>query len=292
MALSPQKSSLQSFSPSPHHHLTTTATPPAHLKPSPVLLEPQSSSSSSSSSSTPPPPPPTFTSPSNPPPCIPVLPSAIASSENRSTPSYSVDTTTPSASCSSSAPPLPPTRRFTSNANASNRHSTISNTSQSQRRSSSLLHLSSLRDKTNNVFASLAEPSIRNRSSYGSLRRSSNSQNSSPTLTSTSKFRSQAGGYFDSGDESRTASISSNSRSEIGSPPAFQRQSLLVETNPPSQAYSNTSSDTLPPVSYNPKGNTSKMHQTSSRLLRMTNDERPFTRVSTPAQDSHGYHGC
>ena len=41
--------------------------------------------------------------------------------------------------------------------------------------------------------------------------------------------------------------------------------------------------DTRPRVAERPgEGKPDKMHQTSSRLLRMTDDERPFTRVSTP----------
>jgi hypothetical protein len=37
-----------------------------------------------------------------------------------------------------------------------------------------------------------------------------------------------------------------------------------------------------------PQGNHNKMHQTSSRLLRMTSDDRPFTRVSTIEAELHG----
>jgi hypothetical protein len=59
---------------------------------------------------------------------------------------------------------------------------------------------------------------------------------------------------------------------------ATARQSLL-ETDPPSQAYSNTATDTPAPIQLPRSDHSNKMHQTSSRLLRMTSDDRPFTRV-------------
>jgi hypothetical protein len=43
---------------------------------------------------------------------------------------------------------------------------------------------------------------------------------------------------------------------------------------------STRSSRTGSPVAWSPPAPHSKMHQTSSRLLRMTDEERPFTRVS------------
>jgi hypothetical protein len=61
----------------------------------------------------------------------------------------------------------------------------------------------------------------------------------------------------------------------------------LLETDPPSQAYSNTATDTPAPITFGSQGNHNKMHQTSSRLLRMTSDDRPFTRVSIMATELH-----
>lgn len=56
-------------------------------------------------------------------------------------------------------------------------------------------------------------------------------------------------------------------------------QSLVLhKDNPPSQPYSTTDRNQPPPVLL--LNSESKMHQTSSRLLRMTDDDRPFTRVS------------
>jgi len=60
------------------------------------------------------------------------------------------------------------------------------------------------------------------------------------------------------------------------------RQSSLLETNPPSQPYEDTDANTPSPTPIAPQDNHNKMHQTSSRLLRMTDDERPFTRVCDP----------
>lgn len=51
--------------------------------------------------------------------------------------------------------------------------------------------------------------------------------------------------------------------------------------DPPSQPYSETDPNRPLPIRYSGKEN--KMHQTSSRLLRMTDDDRPFTKVSIGA---------
>lgn len=48
--------------------------------------------------------------------------------------------------------------------------------------------------------------------------------------------------------------------------------------DPPSQPYSKTDPTRPPPIHVTRQDN--KMHQTSSRLLRMTDDDRPFTKVS------------
>jgi hypothetical protein len=47
---------------------------------------------------------------------------------------------------------------------------------------------------------------------------------------------------------------------------------------PPSQPYSQTDPGRPPLIKFTPSSAESKMHQTSSRLLRMTDDDRPFTR--------------
>ena len=55
-------------------------------------------------------------------------------------------------------------------------------------------------------------------------------------------------------------------------------QSLHQRDNPPSQPYGETDRSAPEPVRF-VSSVESKMHQTSSRLLRMTDDERPFTKV-------------
>jgi GTPase-activating protein SST2 len=69
---------------------------------------------------------------------------------------------------------------------------------------------------------------------------------------------------------------------EIDSTPAPPYQTLSPNSSPPIFRSANSSLERLPspPPEYSPKGSYNKMHQTSSRLLRMTDEERPFTRVS------------
>jgi hypothetical protein len=52
----------------------------------------------------------------------------------------------------------------------------------------------------------------------------------------------------------------------------------LLLGDPPSQPYSETD-PSLPEPTHLPRFD-NKMHQTSSRLLRMTDDDRPYTKVS------------
>jgi len=51
-------------------------------------------------------------------------------------------------------------------------------------------------------------------------------------------------------------------------------------STPLSQPYSETDPSRPPPIHLGRVDNNNKMHQTSSRLLRMTDDDRPFTKVS------------
>ncbi|KAH9222171.1 regulator of G protein signaling domain-containing protein [Leptodontidium sp. 2 PMI_412] len=163
-----------------------------------------------------------------------------------------------------------------------NRQSTQSPVSSKQNRGG-LFSLAVLaRDKTSSAIASFSEPSIRNRQSSGSLYRSA--QSSPTTEPNNNNINSQS--------DTRDNSIKDNSNSSTGhhnisTPTTSHNRSetlntntlrnSLLETDPPSQAYSNTASDTLAPIVL-PPANFNKMHQTSSRLLRMTSDDRPFTR--------------
>ena len=174
--------------------------------------------------------------------------------------------------------------------NYKHRQSTLSTSSSKQNRTGLFTLAALARDKTTNAIASLSEPSIRPRPSSSSLYRSAQSSPTSATHNSSASHNSS--NFSRSGDSqasprentdlprnSTTSSPTSlHTRTDTISSGTIQRQSLL-ETNPPSQAYSNTAADTPPPIAFVPHGNYNKMHQTSSRLLRMTSDDRPFTRV-------------
>ncbi|KAH8592940.1 regulator of G protein signaling domain-containing protein [Bisporella sp. PMI_857] len=150
-----------------------------------------------------------------------------------------------------------------------------------------LLTLAALaRDKTSNALASLSDPSVRPRASSSSLYRTAQSSPTTPTNSNSSNsfFNSKGSQSGESQASTLVNSIASSTAASalptriLSSTTASHRQSLL-ETNPPSQPYADTASNTPRPVSFNPRGKSNgKMHQTSSRLLRMTSDERPFTR--------------
>ncbi|KAM3076903.1 hypothetical protein ACMFMG_003629 [Clarireedia jacksonii] len=143
------------------------------------------------------------------------------------------------------------------------------------------------RDKTSSAIASLAEPSLRSRSSTntfsdptaGQTTPLKNINNRSRSAESIASIRDQPDLSLSTNDDD-SITATSNRKSDTPSSNFFsRRQSLLVGTNPPSQAYSNTAADTPPLLAPATQStNTSKMHQTSSRLLRMTSDDRPFTR--------------
>jgi len=173
------------------------------------------------------------------------------------------------------------------------RQSALSTSSSKQSRSGLFTLAALARDKTTNVIASLSEPSVRPRISSNSLYRSAqNSPSSLLSYTSNSKSSQSADSPVNATDLPQTitnSSTPSRTRTEPSVSSLTSRQSLL-ETNPPSQAYSNTASDTPAPITFVPHGNYHKMHQTSSRLLRMTSDDRPFTRVSCGGRDPYYSH--
>ncbi|KAI1482007.1 RGS-domain-containing protein [Daldinia eschscholtzii] len=111
----------------------------------------------------------------------------------------------------------------------------------------------------------ISEPTIRSRSSASTLSRLS------VVLDSTSSDNS-------SSDKSRIRSFSGNSSGpstpSILSP--TKRASQLSLRDPISKPYSETDATRPPPIILS--GTQNKMHQTSSRLLRMTDDDRPFTK--------------
>jgi hypothetical protein len=141
------------------------------------------------------------------------------------------------------------------------------------------------RDRTTSAIASFTDPTIRTRSSSGNLSRQTTTPLSTPPLPSpqiggTNLFENE-----DSKTKQENVEVQRGSRTDlsvnttrrpkaprISSP---QRQSLL-DTYPPSQSYEDADTTLPSPIH---QITSQKMHQTSSRLLRMTDDERPFTRV-------------
>jgi hypothetical protein len=137
--------------------------------------------------------------------------------------------------------------------------STASTTSQ---RSGGLLALAAAAlDKT---FSGISEPRIRHRQSSNRLSVGPDSLLSAGVHPS--------------------ASPDKQSRSRPASNYAAPASTLLGDglsssrDDPPSQPYSETDPNHPPPIRLSRLDN--KMHQTSSRLLRMTDDDRPFTKVS------------
>lgn len=111
-------------------------------------------------------------------------------------------------------------------------------------------------DKT---IASISEPNLGRRTSSSTLRRLS----LAPELPSPTSATEQE--KIKGRTASRLPSANSLSR----------RSSLASPKDPISTPYSETDPNRPPPIIIFPEN---KMHQTSSRLLRMTDDERPFTK--------------
>lgn len=181
---------------------------------------------------------------------------------------------------SASSPLLDFSNRLTTNKHRQSTHST-SSTKQNR---GGLFTLAALaRGKTTHALASFSEPSIRSRPSSGSLYRTAQSSPTSPLPNSSISTKSAADSQVlstDNFDHLPNHNSSSDNllhkRSETVNSANLPKS--LLETDPPSQAYSNTAADTQAPIAFVPDTNYSKMHQTSSRLLRMTTDDRPFTR--------------
>lgn len=158
------------------------------------------------------------------------------------------------------APPPPPFSRHHSSS-----PSTSSLPKGPQRSPSGILSFAAAAfDKTQNRLANIADPTVRPRHSLARLSLAPgslpNSEPSSPARKSL--FRSPS-----------NQSLSSNPAVE-----GKQAASVASAKVPLSQPYSETDPNTQPPIKVSPRDN--KMHQTSSRLLRMTDDERPFTKAS------------
>ncbi|KAF5019636.1 hypothetical protein F66182_8340 [Fusarium sp. NRRL 66182] len=120
-------------------------------------------------------------------------------------------------------------------------------------------------DRTQNAIATISEPSIRPRQSSGALSRLSLLTTSSPSSEPSSPDR-----YHNRLRSASNQSLCSgtNLDTKLASQP-------LQANNPPSQPYTSTDPNQPPPIK---SSTANKMHQTSSRLLRMTDDDRPFTK--------------
>ncbi|KAI0541572.1 RGS-domain-containing protein [Xylaria digitata] len=121
------------------------------------------------------------------------------------------------------------------------------------------------------TIANRAEPLIRNLQSSSTLDRlsvalESPTNSDSSNLDRSSKSRLPIGGSSVSSTPVLLSPLTNTSRSS---------QASLED--PISTPYSETDANQPPPIRLS-SGRESKMHQTSSRLLRMTDDDRPFTR--------------
>lgn len=130
-------------------------------------------------------------------------------------------------------------------------------------------------DRTQSAIATISDPKIRHERSLSRLSVTGDLAASSPgaelSPDKISRYR-----------PSSTVSSSSSSNL-LNSQPGLKSpnsQTFLAQESPYSQPYSETDRSHPPPVVLPRIDN--KMHQTSSRLLRMTDDDRPFTKVSRP----------
>ncbi|KFY82794.1 hypothetical protein V500_10329, partial [Pseudogymnoascus sp. VKM F-4518 (FW-2643)] len=142
--------------------------------------------------------------------------------------------------------------------NSKQRQSTLSTTSSRSSRTNLLTFAALARDKTTSAIANFSDPVTRaqvsRKNSYN--RRTAGDSEKSPERKS---------------DPSRSISSQSKEAQSITPRPGLQ------DTEPPSQSYEDTDANTPTPRKVGaPEQST--MHQTSSRLLRMTEDDRPFTR--------------
>lgn len=142
----------------------------------------------------------------------------------------------------------------------------IGSTPRHQRTTSSILSRAAAAalDRTHSAIASISEPVTRNRQSNLTLARLS--------LAAASSQQQQSRDEPESPDRPSALSYPS-SQSLLSSHGDSKQQSSASSAQPsPTQQPSTGLSSAYAP-------SPSTMHQTSSRLLRMTDDDRPFTRV-------------
>ncbi|KAJ4189627.1 hypothetical protein NW767_000263 [Fusarium falciforme] len=174
-----------------------------------------------------------------------------------------------SAAAAVVAPPAPShvtSSNSNSNSNYGHRHTLSSVSRLNNRSSTSIFALAAAAlDRTQSAIATISEPSIRPRQSSGALSRLSLLTSSSPSSEPSSPDK-----YH------RLRSTSSQSLLAGSNLDSKLAPQVAPANNPPSQPYSST--DPNHPLPVKSPATENKMHQTSSRLLRMTDDDRPFTK--------------
>ena len=187
----------------------------------------------------------------------------------------------PSSSITSSTHPSP----ATSSTNSSRQGSqppTATGAPHSRQHRLSLATLA--RDKTSSAFANLAS---RSNPAIPSLHTSSSISNLSEKRTAASTAACGSGA-FPSLEVQRSpprAQDSSARADPLRQSESTQRSGgggapIGVDQRPPHHQSQSSSRNPAFSPGHTPQGSFNKMHQTSSRLLRMTDEERPFTRVS------------
>ncbi|RWA12616.1 hypothetical protein EKO27_g2482 [Xylaria grammica] len=172
----------------------------------------------------------------------------------------------PSPGSISSAAPLPPARTSSVHAKTSFVTGSRSSSARAQKPAGLLAFAVAALDRT---ITNRVEP-LRNRQSSSTLDRLSIALESPTNSDFSNPDRSSKGRILSGG-----SSVSSTPvlLSPLTDTPRSSQASL---EDPISTPYSETDANQPPPILLS--GRESKMHQTSSRLLRMTDDDRPFTR--------------
>ncbi|KPM44384.1 Developmental regulator flbA [Neonectria ditissima] len=148
----------------------------------------------------------------------------------------------------------------------SHRH-TVSVSRLNQRSSTSIFALAAAAlDRTQNAIATISEPSIRPRQSNSTLSRLSLLPSSNPSSEPSSPDRRY-----------RLKSASNQSLLSSANLDGALASQASSANHPLSQPYATADPNQPLPIKA-PPASANKMHQTSSRLLRMTDDDRPFTR--------------
>lgn len=146
--------------------------------------------------------------------------------------------------------------------------------SRSQKQGGFLAFAASAIDRTQSAIATISDPKVRHQRSLSRLSIAGDfailPSSAEPSPDRISRFRPLS---------TVPSALSPNLlSSQPGSRSSSSSQTLVAQESPYSQPYSATDPSQPPPIILPRLDN--KMHQTSSRLLRMTDDDRPFTKVS------------